>query len=37
MKVSRRWFADLEAVEEEFDVNDFDHMVVFRHCGGMFL
>lgn len=30
----RRWFADMDEVAEEFDVNNFDHMVVFRHCGG---
>lgn len=34
VRASRRWFADLDVVEEEFDINDFDHMVVFRHCGG---
>lgn len=34
VRASRRWFADLDVVEEEFYINDFDHMVVFRHCGG---
>jgi hypothetical protein len=33
-KLGQRWFADLDDAEDEFDVTDFDHMVVFRHFGG---
>lgn len=29
-----RWFQDRKELEENFDKGTFDHMIVFRHCGG---
>jgi hypothetical protein len=30
----QRWFQDIEDLQENFTVGTFDHMIVFRHCGG---
>lgn len=31
---SQRWFQNMEDLENNFRVGTFDHMIVFRHCGG---
>lgn len=34
MKRRERWFQSKEDLEENFVAGNFDHMIVFRHCGG---
>ncbi|SED75988.1 hypothetical protein [Pseudomonas anguilliseptica] len=31
---SARWLADIDDWDDEFDINSFDQMIVFRHMGG---